>query len=143
MLLVHLIFLCVANSIRSQMAESLAQKIFGQDAKIESAGSNPGSRVHPSAVAVMAEVGLDISQNRPKSMDNVDLQQADLVITLCSEEVCPVLPANVKKLHWPTPDPISQIAAFKSEIESFRNTRELLMQKLHELQRTLQSSSKP
>ena len=101
-----ILFLCVANSARSQMAEGLARHRFGTDVEILSAGSQP-SKVNPYAIEVMSEVGIDISDHYSKSVDDVDAGSADLVITLCADEVCPVLPGRVRRLHWPIPDPAS------------------------------------
>jgi arsenate reductase len=100
----RILFLCVANSARSQMAEGLARKILGEQAEVMSAGSNPAA-VHPGAVEAMAEIGIDITGHHSKSVDTIDLSSLDLVITLCAEEVCPVLPASTKQLHWPIADP--------------------------------------
>ena len=101
-----LVFLCVANSARSQMAEGLARHLFGDRVHVQSAGSQP-SRVNPHAIAVMAEIGIDILTQTAKSIDAIDVAHADLVITLCADEVCPVVPAKVKRLHWPLPDPVA------------------------------------
>jgi arsenate reductase len=101
-----ILFLCVANSARSQMAEGLARYLFGTDAEILSAGSRP-SKVNPYAIEVMSEIGIDIRNHHSKSVDEVDAGSADLVVTLCADEVCPVLPGRVKRLHWPIPDPAS------------------------------------
>jgi len=101
-----ILFLCVANSARSQMAEGLARRQFGADTEVLSAGSRP-SKVNPYAIEVMAEIGIDIRDHHSKSVDDVDAGSADLVITLCADEVCPVLPGRVKRLHWPIPDPAS------------------------------------
>jgi arsenate reductase len=101
---VHILFLCVANSARSQMAEGLARHLFGDRAVVQSAGSAP-SRVNPTAIAVMAELGVDISGHRSKSVDEIDPASVETVITLCAEEVCPVFPGRVERLHWPLPDP--------------------------------------
>lgn len=98
------LFLCVANSARSQMAEGLARRIFGPDVRVQSAGSRP-SRVNPWAIRVMAEQGIDLGAQRSKSVDEIDAASVDLVVTLCAEEVCPVLLAPVKRLHWPIDDP--------------------------------------
>src|SRR6187431_2471955 len=94
----RLVFLCVANSARSQMAEGLARNLFGDRVQVQSAGSQP-SRVNPHAIAVMAEIGINILTQTSKSIDDVDIQQADLVITLCADEVCPVVPGSVERLH--------------------------------------------
>src|SRR3954471_11421282 len=84
-----LLFLCVANSARSQMAEGLARTLFGRLVRVQSAGSQP-SRVNPYAVAAMREVGIDIAGHRSKSVDEIDPASVGAVITLCAEEVCPL-----------------------------------------------------
>jgi arsenate reductase (thioredoxin) len=102
----NILFLCVANSARSQMAEGLARKLLGDQATVKSAGSAP-SQLNPYAIEMMAEIGIDISNHRSKSVDEVDPGSIDLVVTLCAEEVCPVLPGRVRRLHWPIADPAS------------------------------------
>ena len=109
-----ILFLCVANSARSQLAEGLARKILGDQARIQSAGSRP-SRVNPYAVEVAAEVGVDLSTHRSKSVDTIDPATVDTVITLCAEEVCPVFLADVRRLHWPIADPASDDPALGGE----------------------------
>ena len=86
-----LLFLCVANSARSQMAEGLARARFGERARVQSAGSAPSS-VNPLAVQAMAEVGIDISGQWSKRVDTIDPATVDTVVTLCADEVCPVFP---------------------------------------------------
>jgi len=103
---IRILFLCVANSARSQMAEGLARSEFGDQAMVLSAGSMP-SRVNPHAIEAMAEIGLDISDQHSKSVEEIDPGSIDLVVTLCAEEVCPVLPGRVRRLHWPIADPAS------------------------------------
>lgn len=104
-----ILFLCVANSARSQMAEGLARDMFARDndsnAQVISAGSAP-TGVNPIAVQVMAENGIDLSAHSSKSVDDIDLAAIDLIITLCADEVCPVVPTRVKRLHWPLSDPV-------------------------------------
>jgi len=100
----RILFLCVANSARSQMAEGLARHILGDQAEVMSAGSQP-SKVNPYAIEAMSEIGLDISRHRSKSVEEIGTHALDLVITLCAEEVCPVLPGRVRRLHWPIADP--------------------------------------
>ena len=99
-----ILFLCVANSARSQMAEGLARHLLGPGARVQSAGSAP-SRVNPLAVEVMAELGIPLEGQRSKSVETIDASTVDLVITLCAEEVCPVVLADAKHLHWPLTDP--------------------------------------
>jgi arsenate reductase len=101
-----LVFLCVANSARSQIAEGLARALFGSLVRVQSAGSRPG-RVNPHAIAAMREAGIDITGQRSKSVDDIDPASVDAVITLCAEEVCPVWPGKIARLHWPLPDPAS------------------------------------
>ncbi len=100
------LFLCVANSARSQMAEGLARHLLGSRVRVQSAGSKP-SRVNPYAIEVMKELGIDLASHHSKSVETIDPATVDTVITLCAEEVCPVFLAQVRRLHWPIPDPAS------------------------------------
>jgi arsenate reductase len=100
-----ILFLCVANSARSQMAEGLARQMF-PGLRIQSAGSRP-SRVNPYAIEVLAELGIDASGHASKSVQDIDPASVDLVITLCAEEVCPLFLGKAERLHWPIPDPAS------------------------------------
>lgn len=102
----RILFLCVANSARSQMAEGLARQMFSDRIEVMSAGSQP-SKVNPYAIEAMAEIGIDIAHHWSKSVNEIDTQALDLVVTLCAEQVCPVLPGRVKRLHWPIEDPAS------------------------------------
>lgn len=126
------LFLCVANSARSQMAEGIARQLAGDRLPIQSAGSAP-SRLHPLAVRALAEVGLDISAQRSKSLDEVDRAAVDTVITLCAEEVCPLWLAPARRLHWPLPDPARPPAAGDDEaaaLAGFRAVRDELRERL-------------
>jgi arsenate reductase (thioredoxin) len=98
------LFLCVANSARSQMAEGLGRHLFGDTVRVQSAGSSP-SRVNPLAKEVMAELGIDIADQTSKSVETIDPASVDLVITLCAEEVCPVFLGSAPRMHWPLQDP--------------------------------------
>lgn len=100
------LFLCVANSARSQMAEALARARFGAQVRVQSAGSTP-SHVNPHAIAVMAERGVDMSGHTSKSVSTIDPATVDLVVTLCAEEVCPLFLGAAPRLHWPIDDPAS------------------------------------
>lgn len=102
----RILFLCVANSARSQMAEGLARQRFGARAVIESAGSAP-SRVNAFAIEVMRERGIDLAAHTSKSVDTIDPHGVSAVVTLCAEEVCPVFLGQAPRLHWPIPDPAS------------------------------------
>lgn len=98
------LFLCVANSARSQMAEALARHVFGDAVRVQSAGSEP-SRVNPFAVAALGELGLDTAGLHSKHVSTIDPASVDLVITLCAEESCPVFLGNAQRLSWAMPDP--------------------------------------
>ena len=106
----NILFLCVGNSARSQIAEGLANHMFGKGHYVKSAGSNPTGFVHPNAIQVLKEMGIDISKNTSKSIEDLDnkfLNDLDFVITLCAEEICPTLPTNIKSLHWTLVNPVN------------------------------------
>lgn len=125
----NILFLCVANSARSQMAEGLARHLFGDAAQVQSAGSTPAG-VNPLAITVLAEDGIDISGHQSKSVDSVKTEGLDAVITLCAEEVCPVLPGRVERLHWPLPDPTAAPGTAEDRLQRFRDTRDELRSRL-------------
>lgn len=133
-----ILFMCVANSARSQMAEGLARSIFGDRIPVMSAGSEP-ARVNPYAIEVMGELGLDLSAHRSKSVETVDPSQVDMVITLCAEEVCPVFLGKAKRLHWPIPDPASKDPLIERDemLRRFRTARDTIKGKLEDFARTL------
>lgn len=116
-----ILFLCVKNSARSQMAEGLARSMAPPGYRFVSAGSDPGT-VSPLAIQALAEERIDISTHRAKGLASVPLDQADTIVTLCAEEVCPVVPGNVRRLHWPLPDP--------KDLTSFRAVRDELRRRL-------------
>ncbi len=123
----NILFMCVANSARSQMAEGLGRKIFGDRARVQSAGSEP-SHVNPYAIEVMAELGIDLTAHNSKSVQTIDPSTVDTVITLCAEEVCPVFLGNARRLHWPIPDPASKDPSIPREqmLERFRTARDTI-----------------
>ena len=133
-----ILFLCVANSARSQMAEGLARKILGHDYEIASAGSQPAT-VNPHAIEAMAEIGIDITDQWSKSVDTIDPLTVDLVVTLCADEVCPILPAQVQRLHWPIADPASDDRNLSAEDfrERFRTARDLIEVHINALKQQL------
>ncbi len=126
----RILFLCVANSARSQMAEGLARQLL-HPSEVLSAGSRP-SRVNPYAIEAMREVGIDITGHRSKSVSEIDPASVDLVVTLCAEEVCPVLPGRVRRLHWPIDDPASDDPALAPAqlLGRFRIAREAIRARL-------------
>jgi len=126
----RILFMCVANSARSQMAEGLARNLLS-NVKVMSAGSQP-SKVNPYAIEALSEQRIDISRHRSKSVEEIDPNQVDLVITLCAEEVCPVFPGRVRRLHWPIPDPASNDPALTPEElrTRFRTARDQIREML-------------
>jgi arsenate reductase len=123
------LFLCVANSARSQMAEAIARSLAGDRLPIQSAGSAP-SRVNPLAVKALDEIGLDASGQRSKSVDEIDRAGVDTVITLCAEEVCPVYLGAVRRLHWPLPDPAGHDESDDASLARFRAVRDELRDRI-------------
>jgi arsenate reductase len=120
------LFLCVHNAARSQIAEGFARSLAPPGTEIWSAGSEP-SRLHPLAVEVMKELGIDLAGQRSKKIDEVPWQTADTVITLCgeSDEVCPTVARTVRRVHWPLADPLAapeaeQLAAFREARDEIR-----------------------
>lgn len=134
----RILFLCVANSARSQMAEGLARSLLGNDVEVSSAGSQP-SKVNPYAIEAMAEIGIDLSGHRSKSVGDVDAASVDVVITLCADEVCPILPGRVRRLHWPLSDPASSDPTLSTAEmrQRFRVAREQIRQRIPELAQSL------
>ncbi len=128
------LFLCVANSARSQMAEGLARRRFGDAVQVQSAGSAP-SRVNPFAVRVMAEIGVDLTTHSSKSVQTIDPASVDLVITLCAEEVCPVFLSKAPRLHWPLEDPDRKHEDLTDEerLQHFRVARDAIDERLEGL----------
>lgn len=122
-----ILFLCVANSARSQMAEGLGHMIFGDRVPVMSAGSEP-SKVNPHAVEVMRELGVDLTTHHSKSVQTIDPANVGTVITLCAEEVCPVFLGKARRLHWPVPDPASKDPSIPREemLTRFRTARDTI-----------------
>jgi arsenate reductase (thioredoxin) len=120
----RVLFLCVANSARSQMAEGLARAILPAEVQVQSAGSKAAT-VNPHAIEAMREVGIDISSHGSKSVNDIDVTGLDLVVTLCAEEVCPILPGHVHRLHWPIADPATKDLLTDDEMRArFRHARD-------------------
>lgn len=129
-----LLFLCVANSARSQMAEGLARMIFVDEQLVQSAGSEP-SVVNPYAIEVMLELDVDLTTHSSKSVHTIDPDTVDTVITLCAEEVCPVFLGKARRLHWPIPDPASQDSSIPRQqmLARFRAARDTIREKIERL----------
>jgi arsenate reductase len=123
------LFLCVANSARSQMAEGIARSLAPPAVMVWSAGSRP-TRVRPEAIAVMREIGIDISGHRSKGVSEIPAERVGTVITLCAEEECPVLLGRAERLHWGLPDPAAVTGDDAARLEAFRRTRDELRGRL-------------
>jgi thioredoxin type arsenate reductase len=124
-----ILFLCVANSARSQIAEGLARRLAPPGTRVFSAGSEPGT-INPLAVQVLREAGVDASRQYSKGLDAVPLDAIDLVVTLCAEEVCPLFPRPVRKLHWPLPDPARVAGSEEERLAAFRGVRDELARRV-------------
>ena len=125
----HILFLCVANSARSQIAEGIARSLAPPGVKVSSAGSSPAS-VRPQAIRVLEEIGIDISGHRSKGMDSIDAGSVDAVITLCAEEVCPVFPGKTHRIHWALSDPAGVAGPEEHRLDAFRSVRDELLRRL-------------
>ena len=126
----RLLFLCTGNSARSQMAEGLLRHEAGERFEVFSAGTHP-SLVRPEAIAVMKEIGIDISGHRSKSIDEFRGdefigQKLDIVVTVCdnARESCPVFPGQTQRLHWPFEDPAAVEGTEEQRRDAFRKTRD-------------------
>ncbi len=125
----RVLFLCVHNSARSQLAEALLRALAGDRFEVYSAGSEP-TRPHPFALRVLQDEGIDTSTLHSKSLSEFLAQPFDYVITLCAEEVCPVFPGAVTRLHWALPDPAAVEGSTEDKMEAFRRTAAELKQRL-------------
>jgi len=116
----RVLFVCVGNSGRSVMAEYLFRRVAGGRHEARSAGSDPGSAPHPQVVDALAEIGIDASGHVPHKLDADDLAWADVAVSTCSEEVCPVTP-GVRRISWVFPDPkslpLEDVRPIRDEIE--------------------------
>jgi protein-tyrosine-phosphatase len=124
-----ILFLCVANSARSQMAEGIARSLAPEGIKIMSAGSHP-ARVRPEAIAVLKEIGIDISGHRSKSVSEIPPSDVDTVITLCAEEECPLFLGEARRLHWGMPDPAAAGGTEEARLKGYRDARDQLRRRI-------------
>ena len=127
----RVLILCTGNSARSHMAEGLLRHDAGNVYEVFSAGTKP-SHVRPEAIAVMREVGIDISGHRSKSVDEFAGQEFDYVITVCdnAKRSCPVFPAKTKRIHWSIEDPAAARGSGEGVLAVFRRVRDELRARL-------------
>lgn len=127
----RVVFLCTGNSCRSQMAEGFARQ-FGRGMIEPFSAGLMQAGVHPRAIAVMKEVGIDISKQESKGIHESTLREMDFVITLCgnAEEYCPWTPPDIKKLHWPIRDPVGTVGTEEHIMDDFRRARDEIKKKI-------------
>jgi arsenate reductase len=138
----RVLVLCTGNIARSQMSEGWWRHIGGQGWEVFSAGTRPGSGVHPVAVRVMAERGVDISAQHPKSLDAYVGQPFDVVVTVCSaaETECPLFPGAARREHWPLDDPAIAGDDPEAKLAIFRRVRDEAEQRIREFLRVHQEA---
>jgi arsenate reductase len=122
----QVLFLCTGNSCRSQMAEGLVNHFLGEEWEAQSAGTHPSGYVHPLAVQAMAELGIDISAQRSKSVDEFRDAHFDLVITVCGDaaENCPIWLGRGQKVHIGFFDPAKATSSHNERMAVFRQVRD-------------------
>jgi arsenate reductase len=120
------LFLCTGNQARSQMAEALLKERAGAVFEVVSAGSTPRSTIHPLAVRVLSERGIDISAAEPKDVVRFAKVAFDYVITLCdnARDLCPIFPGGGEKIHWNIPDPAAAPGTDEEKLDVFRAARD-------------------
>ncbi|MGD2121505.1 MAG: arsenate reductase ArsC [Gemmatimonadota bacterium] len=124
----HFLFLCVANSARSQMAEGIGRSLAPEGVKVSSAGSQP-TKIRPEAVRVLEEIGIDPKSQQSKGMEDVE-EGVDAVVTLCAEEVCPAWLGQASRVHWGLPDPAAVQGSEEERLQAFREVRDELGRRL-------------
>ena len=132
----RVLILCTGNSARSQMAEGLLRSFGGDRFEVFSAGTKP-SIVRPEAIAVMSELGIDLSSHRSKHVREFDGQQFDYVITVCdnANESCPIFPAETERIHWSVPDPAAVEGSETERLAAYRRIRDGLAETLRDFVR--------
>lgn len=140
--MLKIMFLCTGNSCRSQMAEGLARELGKGLLEPYSAGLM-ATIVHPRAIAVMKEIGIDISNQKSKEIDERMLGNMDVIITLCgnAEESCPMTPPHVKRLHCPIDDPVGYAGTEEKIMDEFRRARDEIKRKVVKFVAELKNTS--
>ena len=120
------LILCTGNSCRSQMAEGFLKASAGEILDVQSAGSAPAGYVHPMAIRVMAEVGIDISKNESKHLNEFINQKVETVITVCgnADQACPIFPGQLNRYHWGFADPAHVVGSEDEILKAFRKGRD-------------------
>jgi len=132
-----IVFLCVNNSNRGQMAVGLANSILGNQHEIYSAGSNPKAEINLDAIKAMADIDIDISKQKITAIADLPLEilnDADFIITLCENEICPFLNTRAQMIHWPIQNP-NDIHSYDNS-ETYKHTRDIIKEKLESFAKT-------
>lgn len=134
----RILVLCTGNSARSQMGEGLFRHYLGDRFEVHSAGTRP-SRVRPEAIAVMAELGIDISSHRSKPVEEFRDTEFRYVVTVCdhARESCPVLPGVAEHIHWSFADPAAVEGSEQERRDAFRRIRDQIRARVEEFARTV------
>ena len=121
-----ILILCTGNSCRSHLAEGILRNALGESFRVESAGSKPAGYVHPLAIKVMNEIGIDISAHHSKHLDAFLDDRVETVITVCgnADQVCPIFPGQVNRHHWGFDDPAHATGSEDEQLAVFRRVRE-------------------
>jgi len=121
-----ILILCTGNSCRSHLAEGILRRALGDGFRVESAGSKPAGYVHPLAIRVLTEIGIDISTHQSKHMDLFLADEVETVITVCgnADQACPVFPGQLNRHHWPFDDPAHAIGTEDEQLDVFRRVRD-------------------
>jgi arsenate reductase len=129
-----LMFLCTANSCRSQMAEGFAH-LFGKTILEVYSSGLMAAGVHRRAIEIMKEIGIDISKQKSEEIDEKLLNQMDIIITLCghAEQHCPATPPGIKRIHWPIDDPVGTVGTEEMIMKEFRRARDEIKDKVQKL----------
>jgi arsenate reductase len=135
---VKVMFLCTGNSCRSQIAEGLAREL-GKGLFEPSSAGLMAAGLHPRAIEVMKEIGIDISRQKSKEIDEALVRTMDIVVTLCAgaEEACPRTPPEVERLHWPVKDPVGARGSREEVLKEFRRARDEIKGRVEELVQTI------
>ena len=122
----NILILCTGNSCRSHIGEGFLRAALGDSANVQSAGSKPAGHVHPLAIKVMAEVGIDISNHRSKPLTEFLDQPVHTVITVCgnADAACPIFPGQVNRHYWPFWDPAKATGSEEEILQCFRQVRD-------------------
>ncbi len=133
----RILVLCTGNSARSQIGEGLFRELGRGQFEVASAGTNP-SQVRPEAIAVMKELGIDISGHRSKSVREFAGQSFDYIVTVCdnARDNCPVFPGTARRIHWSLEDPAAVHGTEAERLAAFRRTRDQLQERVKAFYRT-------